>query len=234
MAYKVLQLITGAYYASGIVAREFETVSGSEASDAVGWLNDILLESRIDMGMVPYETVSTFDAVVGQETYEITDLIDIDTLTFVKDDVRYPVTFVKRDKYQGEGRVLTIDSLPYQYFYERIKGGSKIYLYFYPDQAYTFTINGTFALSSVVINDDLEDTLDRFYITYLRYALADRICTEYNKPTPQGVAKQLQHYRDLIDKNSRPLDMRLRKQSTLGTQESFGFAWANLGRGYLP
>lgn len=234
MAYTVLKLITGAFYASGIVSRELETVSGQESTDGLGWLNDILLESRTDMGMIPYETTSTFTAVVGQEEYEVTDLIDVDTLTFVKDQVRYPITYAKRHKYQGEGRALNIDSLPYQYYYERIKGGSKIYLYFSPDQAYTFTINGTFALSSVAINDDLESTLDRFYITYLRYALADRICAEYSETTPIGVQRQLARYRDMIDKNTRPIDMRLRKQSTLGSDGSFNWAWANLGTGYLP
>ena len=42
MAYTTNQLISGAYYASGVVSREFETVSGAQIGDGLEWLNNII------------------------------------------------------------------------------------------------------------------------------------------------------------------------------------------------
>jgi hypothetical protein len=234
MAYTSLELITNAYYASGIVSREFETVSGSQTTSGLDWLNDLLLESVADVGMIPYSTTSTFTGSESEENYTIPGLINIDTLTFVKDTVRYPMTYIGRDQYTGQGRALNIDSLPYQYNYERILNGSRISMYFRPDQAYVFTIVGTFALTVVTLHQDLELTLDNFYRTYLRYALADRICVEFSMPVPKGVTDALNKYISIINKSSRPLDLKLRKQSTLQSGGVGIYGWANLGRGYTP
>lgn len=234
MAYTVNQLISNAYYASGVVSREFETISGPEVADALAWLNDILQEATVGDDMIPYETTATFTSIVGQESYFIDNLIDADTLTFFYDDVRYPLKRTPRNQYFGNGRVETIQSLPYQWYLERGFGGATIYLYFLPNQPYTVEIHGIYRLTNVALGQDLELTLDRFFITYLRYALADRICAEYNLNVPMGVAKQLGKYQAIISKKSRPLDLRLRKNSDLHQEDRFGWAWVNLGRGYLP
>lgn len=233
MTYPVTKLITGAFYGSGIVSRGFETVEDSDISDGLLWLNDIILETTIDFGMIPYETKATFAGIVGQETYDIDGLVSIDTLTYVLNNVRYPMYYVGRDKYNGEFRSLNIQTLPYQYNYERIKGGSRISIYFKPDQAYTFEINGTYSLSAVTLGQDLELTLDQFYITYLRYALIDRICAEFAKETPAGAVKTLKKYTALIEKNSRPPDLELKKVSTLSDSQGYNWAVINLGNGWL-
>lgn len=235
MAYTVTQLITGAYYASGVVSREFETVSGQQFSDALIFLNDMLGEKVVDDGMIPYETTTTFTGVVGQEDYSIDNCIKIDTLTFEKDNVRYPMTYVKRDQYFGSARAENINSLPNSYYFERGLGGGTLSLYFSPDETYTFTIHGVFRLADVALNDDLELTLDRFYISYLRYQLADRICKEYNYDVPAGVAKQLGDLQDQINKQSRLLDLRLRKRSDLqNNRQTVSWGYVNLGNGWLP
>jgi len=235
MAYTVNQLISGAYYASGIVSRELDTVSGSQFDDGLGFLNDILQEKVVEQDMIPYEGSTTVTAVVGQEQYNIPDLIYADTVTFTINDVRYPVRRTGRNAYFGNGRANNIDSLPFQWHIERSLGGSTLYLYFRPDQAYPVEIHGIFRLSEVAIGQDLELTLDRFYITYLRYELASRICAEYAQEVPAGVARQLAKYQSMISNNSRPLDLQIRKRSTLQPEDSsFSWGWANLGRGYLP
>ena len=75
---------------------------------------------------------------------------------------------------------------------------------------------------------------DKFYITYLRYALSERICAENNLDTPQNVSKQLAIYEDMIDKKSKVLDLSLQKSSTLQRRGSFNYAFVNLGRGWTP
>ncbi len=233
MAYTTNELITGAYYASGVVSREFETVSGQQIGDGLGFLNDIITEKTVDDGMIPYESTYTFNSVPGQEVYTISNLIAIDTLVFFLNSVRFSMDYNKRNNYFGSNRVNNIESLPYQWYFERQKGGGNLYIYFTPDQAYPMELHGTFRLSEVALFQDLSLTLDRFYISYLKYALADRICAEYNYVTPPGVVKQLGKYEGWIDKKSKLLDLRIDKISSLNNRHTtYSWAYINLGRGF--
>lgn len=234
MAYTTNQLIAGAYYETGIVSREFETVSGGQIGDALLWLNDILSEKTVDEGMIPYETTYTDDFQVGVESYSIPNLIQIDTLTFFKESVRYSMQYTKRNQFFGTNRVENINTLPFEWYFEKGFGGGTLYIYFNPDQNYPFEIKGIFRLASVALGQDLSLTIDEFYRTYLRYALADRICSEYEYDTPPGVLRQLQKYESFINKKSRIIDLRMQKGSTLQRGNGFGWAFINLGRGWFP
>lgn len=339
MAYTVNELISGAFYASGVVSREFETVSGGQISDGLQWLNDILAEKAVDIDMVPYETVYTFNAEVGTEKYYIPGCAAIDTLVFYKDNVRYSMKYEKRNAYFGSSRTNGINALPWEWYFERTFEGGNLYMYFTPDQAYEVEIHGVFRLQDVALGQDLslnttvanlgiatvtgtgeigtgqlvvndvdlagtyatptalvtyvntgvisgvtaslsgtefiltsslkptpnnirvetlgtEDAvnnitfsnfslldgantkyyrprgIDGFYRTYLRYCLADRICSEYNLDTPPNVMKQLAKYQDIIDKQSRALDLRNTKVSILQDRTSLNWGQINIGRGY--
>jgi hypothetical protein len=232
MAYTVNNLISGAYYTSGIVARELETVSGGQIHDGLGWLNDIIGEKVVDEGMIPYETTHTLNAVIGQEEYFIDNLIKISTLTFFKENVRYSMRRRSRSQYFGSSRVESITSLPQSWYAERELGGSRLYIYFQPNEVYPLEIHGIFRLSEVALGDDLELTLDRFYRTYLRYALADRICAEFNHDAPANLMRQLGKYEAFINKKSRVLDMSVSKQSTLQNGGGINWGIVNIGRGW--
>jgi hypothetical protein len=233
MAYTTNQLISGAYYAAGVVSREFETVSGSQIGDGLIWLNNIITEKNVDEGMIPYETTYTSNFVVGQEIYFIPNLIQIDTLVFFLDEVRYAMKYTKRNAYFGTSRVENIQTLPYEWYFERQFGGGNLYIYFQPDRTYPFEIHGIFNLPTVSLGQDLSLTLDEFFITYLRYALADRICAEFSYTTPENVLRQMSKYEAFINKNSRILDLRLSKTSTLQKRGSFNYAFINLGHGWV-
>lgn len=233
MAYTTNQLIARSYYTSGVVSREFETVSGAQIGDGLLWLNNIIGEKSVDEGMVPYETTYTGNFVTGQEVYFIPNLIQIDTLVFFLDQVRYAMNYEKRNNYFGTSRVENIKTLPFEWYFERQLGGGNLYIYFFPDQNYPFELHGIFLPPPVVLGQDLSLTWDQFYITYFNYALADRICAEYNFVTPPGVTKQLGKYEAFINKNSRILDMRLQKTSSLQKRGSFNYAFINLGHGWV-
>lgn len=233
MAYTTNQLISDAYYASDVVSRDLATVTGSQISDGLQWLNDILTEKQIDKSMIPYETTYTLNAVIGQEAYPIPGLVQIDTLTFFKNNVRFAMVYNKRNRYFGSNRVENIESLPFTWYFERGFGGGTLYIYFEPDQAYPMEIHGIFTLSTVTLNQNLELTLDQFYRTYLRYCLADRICAEYALETPTGVMRQLSKYESFIDKKSRILDLRMNKVSTLNKRGTYNWAFVNLGQGWV-
>lgn len=232
MALMTNQLISGSFYAAGVVSREFETVSGQQISDGLIWLNDILTEKAVDQKMVPYESTYTFNAVTGQESYTIPDLIQINTITFTKEQVRYSLRNPKRNRYFGAPRVNDLNSLPFSWYFERGFGGGTLFIYFEPDQDYPFEIHGVFRLASVALGQDLSLSIDQFYTTYLRYALADRICAEYNFSTPPNVMRQLSKYESFIGKKSRKIDLRMEKMSTLHTGNGLNWPQINLGNGF--
>jgi hypothetical protein len=234
MSYTTTELITSSYHASGVVSREFETVSGGQQADALIWLNDILTEKTVDDGMIPYETTYNANFVIGQIVYPIPNLIKIDTLVFFLDTVRYAMQYDKRNNFFGSPRVENIQTLPFEWYFERQFGGGNLHIYFAPDQAYPMEIHGVFRLSTVALGQDISLTIDQFYRTYLHYALADRICSEYNYDTPPNVLRQLGKYEAWINKKSRLIDLRMKKQSTLQRKGGYSWSQVNLGRGFQP
>lgn len=230
MAYTVTKLITNAYYLSGIVSRQFQTVSGGQLADGLDLLNDLLAEKTTDKGMIPYYSSVTQNTVAGQEVYNIPDLISVSSVTFTLNDVRYAMNQVGRDAYFGGARANNVQSLPYNFHVERTLGGANLYVYYLPDQVYPLEIWGLFRLASVALNQDLELTTERFYISYLRFALAKRLCIEFTYDVPPELEKQLNELELQIDKISAPLDLSLQKKSTLGGRSSSpNYAIANFG-----
>lgn len=233
MAYTTNNLIADAFYASGVASREFETVTGQQISDGLQWLNNIITEKVVDESMIPYESIYSASFVIGQEVYSIPNMISIDTLVFYKNSVRFQMKYTKRNAYFGSNRVENIQSLPYSWFWERQLGGGNLYIYFEPDQAYPFEVHGVMRLSEVTLGQDLSLTLEQFYTTYLRYALADRICAEYALDSPPRVMAQLDKYQAFISKKSRILDLSINKSSTLQNNVGLSWSFVNLGRGFV-
>lgn len=339
MAYTVANLITDAYYISGIVSREFETVSGQQGNVGLHVLNNILTDKAIEKDMIPYYLKYNFNAVPGQGTYFIPNLEEIDTLVFYLSNVRYQMRQVDRIAFKGSSRAENISSLPFNWNIERCLGGSNISLYFFPDQAYpmeawglfrlghvtmqqdlafggslaalgllTFSGTGTLGAGQLVVNGiDLQGVyatpnafvnyintgviqnvtavylasqltfvnsvtgstilitttgggdplntitfanfstitgplsityvsagLDEFYVSYLKFALADRLCTEYNFIVPPGAAKQLEQYQRWISKRSGGLDLNIKKISTLTNTNPLNYGQVNIGKGWIP
>lgn len=233
MAYTTLQLINNAYYESGIVSRGFETVSGQQANDGLQFLNDLIADKTVENGLIPYYQEYDFAAITGQEKYFIQDLIEIDTFVFYIDTVRYQTENRARREYFGSSRADNIQSLPGSWHMERCFQGANLYIYFKPNQAFPLTIWGQFRLAQVVINQDLSLTLDRFYINYLKFDLAARLCAEYNYTIPPAVAKQLAKYEDNISKKSGPMDLRLIKLSSLQRRGGINYGLVNLSHGWV-
>ena len=232
MAYTTLQLINNAYYESGIVSRGFETVGGQQAIDGLQFLNDLIADKTVENGLIPYYEQYDFFAVIGQEKYFIPDLIEVDTFVFYIDTVRYQTENRARREYFGTSRADNIKSLPGSWHMERCFQGANIYIYFKPNLNFPLTLWGQFRLQQVVINQDLSLTLDRFYINYLKYDLAARLCAEYNYTVPPGVAKTLSSYEDNISKKSGPMDLRLIKMSSLQRRGGLNYGIVNLGHGW--
>jgi hypothetical protein len=172
----------------------------------------------------------------------------VPAVTGQSNQVRYSMRKVDRKLYWATPRANQIMSLPYQYYVERQYGGAtntqpgilpnplggaSIFVYFLPVAAYTFEIWGLFSLNSVVMGQDLSETLDQFYIDFLKFELAERICAEYDYSMPPGAAKQLSEYQLIIDKREQRLDLTQQSISPLAQiTDGINYAWANLSTGW--
>ena len=335
MAYTVANLIADAYYISGIVSREFETVSGEQGSLGLQVLNEVISDKTIEMDMIPYYNKYNFNTIAGVETYFIPNMESIETLVFFLNGVRYQMTEMVRVQFQGAARA-NISSLPLNWNQERCINGTNVRLYFFPNQVYQMEAWGLFRLSSVTMFQDLSSTnvvanlglctisgagrldvgqftingvsifgnfatipglvnyintagipgitasvannvlvlngsgvfriilttsgnadpfssvtfanfstlngpltqtfnptgFDQFYTSYLKFSLADRLCTEYNYIAPPGVVKQLEQYQRWISKRSGGMDLTTQKLSTLNNAGSLNWAMINLSNGF--
>jgi hypothetical protein len=231
MAYTVTKLITDAYYLSGRLSEGLNTISGDQLAKGLRLLNSILAIHSVDERLIPYFTKYQFNAEIDTEEYFIPDLIYVETLTFDYSSVRWSMKQTTRKQYQGSSRANNIDSLMYEFYVERCKGGANLFMYFKPDQAYPMTIWGKFSLSSVVQNQDLEATLDRFYIEYLRVKLGKYIASDANITFQPYNEELLQQYEKIFLDTSTP-DLTVRKMSAFGSEHRSIWGQVNLGHGW--
>ena len=234
MAYTALQLVTRAYYLSQVVSRQLQTVTGEQITDGLDLLNSLLDIKGSDVRLIPYFTRFDFPTVTGQELYFIPNLLSIETLTFNIGVVRYPMNKMGRKDYFGQGRVDNIQSLPFTWHLERELDGSNVYLYFVPDQVYLMKLSGKFSLTDVSLNTDLSLFYDSYYIEYLRYALAEYICSDWSVNFPEQAAKKFSEIRKKLMDISPP-DLSLRKNSYLSdANETLDWQHVNISPGYNP
>jgi hypothetical protein len=228
MAYNVTKLITNAWYLSGIVSRQLQTLSGDQLSDGLDLLNALLAMKTADDRLIPYFTSYPLTAVIGQESYAIPGLISVETITFnLQTIVRFPMQQLSRKQYFGTYRVNNINSLPFSCHIERSKGGATLYVYYLPNDNYPITITGKFSLGSFSsFTTDLELTLDKFYIEYLRYALAALMCDEYAIAfSPRHQATLDKYEEKLLDLS--PLDLSVSKISSFGRGSNINWGYVN-------
>lgn len=233
MPYTARTLISRSWYLSGIVARRLQSVTGDQATDGLNLLNALLDWKSVQIDLIPYWTYYEFPLVIGQEQYFIPNLLAIESLTFNIATVRYPTNPSTRIAYFGSGRAEGINSLPSNWYFNRSLGGGSIYLYFNPGAAYPCHIMGKFGLQEVTLDTDLLTIYDPSYVEYLRYALAQYMCSEYGiLMNPESYKIFMAIQRQLMDVS--PPDLSMRKSSILTRGAGFTFADANIGHGWRP
>ena len=233
MVYTATKLITKAFYLAKVVARDLETVTGSELEDGLDLLNAELSFTATNPELIPYYSEATLNAVVGQEKYFIANLIEPTSFTFNINNVRYGTLYQGRNKYFGISRVDNIRSLPFRWHIERTKGGSDLYLYFVPSDTFVLKIFGKYGLTSVTASTDLELTYDLYYINYLKYVVASLIAAEWDIDIPAAVLRQLEIYKNRVENVSNP-DLFNTKVSQLSGKNGLNWGDVNIGRGFRP
>jgi|ERR1700685_38575 len=240
MSYTVTQLINRAYYLSQVVSRQLQTVSGDQFTDGLYLLNALLDVKGSDLRLIPYFTFGEFFTYINETTgewewkYFIPNMISLETLTFNLGNVVFPMQRISRIDFFGSGRIEHVNSLPFSYHTERVLGGMEIYMYFSPGQVLPIKYTGKFGLMDVTATTDLSLTYDLYYIEYLRYALAEYICSEWAINMPEQAAMKFKEIRKKLMDIS-PADLKINKSSTLQTnQPSITWAFVGLGNGWLP
>lgn len=230
---KAVELINRAYNLSGIVSRGLSQVEGSEGKDGLFWLNQILAEKSGTGDYLPYYSRFNFFAQVGNPEYLIEGMATLDTLAFFIGATRYSLRGEHRRNFFGSARQENIDSLPFQYYYEKANGGIKVFLYFHPNSEYRFEAVGLASLPEVTNDTELDDSLDKFYQLFLMYELAEYLCI-FNQITlpPQAQIKLNQMRRDMYNLN--PKDVTINKQSLLASGPIMTYAQINIGKGWVP
>ncbi|HEX4044221.1 MAG TPA: hypothetical protein VHZ76_00965 [Gammaproteobacteria bacterium] len=227
-----VELITRAFYLSGVVSRNLESLQADELYDGVNLLNDVLSEVNVTGRYVPYFSYIDINCVVGQEIYFIPNAVDIFTATFNIGPVRYEMYHDDLRHYFGAPRVDNINALPFNWFWERVNGGINVYVYFLPSSdSWILKFKCKIGLSNVVENTDLSLTYDDFYQLFLRYKLVDYICDWYGITMPPQVESKLKSF-ETIYANLNANDYSIKKVSTYSITDSLTYAQANLGKGW--
>lgn len=228
------QLISGAYYESGIVARGLQAVSGPQASDGLDLLNEILVEKSMDSVFLPYYTEFHETLVPNQESYFIAGLRELASLTFNIGNTRFPLDEQGIIEYNATGRVDNVSALPATYYLQRELGGIRIKLYPLPSSNYELNILGKFDYPQIQnYNVDLTETFDAFQILYFKFKLAYRLLLFNKQPIPQELKNQLDNLeRRFHDLSSS--DWSIKKVSMFNAGYSPNYMQAALKDGWRP
>lgn len=155
MVYTAQQLITRSWFLSGIVARNLQTPTGDQITDGLFLLNALLDFKQIETDLIPYYTYIEFPLVGGQEYYYLPNVAAIESATFNIDVVRYPMDSATRRSYFGSSRVDNIQTLPFNWNFNRGEGGGTLSLYFLPQSNYPFKMMSKMFLNEVTLQQDL-------------------------------------------------------------------------------
>ena len=248
MAYYAQELVTRAWYLSGIIARNLQEVTGDQLTDGLMLLNALLDFKQIETDLLPYWTYIEMPAVANQEFYFLPHVADVESATFNIDTVRYPMDYTSRRNYFGSARVDNMSTLPVNWNFNRGQGGGTLALYFKPESNYPIKMMAKIFLNNVSLGTDLTNIsnalpytfletsnsgYDTSYIEYLRYALAQYMCSEYGIIfNPESAAILRKYERKLMYMS--PPDLRNYKSSILGEGTILNYGYINLGRGFRP
>lgn len=233
MAYLALDLITRAYYLSQVVSRELQVLSGTQVTDGLYLLNSLIDFKNSDLREIPYYKELDFPTIQGVEKYSIPNLLSVDSLTFNIGPVRYAMNEETRTSYFANYRIDNVQSLPFQYRFERTLDGMDLYIYFVPADVYILKLWGKFALTEVTFNTDMSLVYDFFYIEFLRHQLAIWICNEYGATVPDNVMRQYEILQKKVMDVSPP-DVSIRNLNYFGNQPGMDWQILNLSGGWLP
>ncbi len=155
MAYSAQTLITRAWYLSGIVARNLQVPTGDQITDGLFLLNAMLDFKQIETDLIPYWTYIEMPLIGGQEYYFLPNVAAVESATFNIGVVRYPMDSTSRRTYFGTSRVDNIQTLPFNWNFNRGENGGTLSMYFLPQANYPLKLMVKLFLNEVALQTDM-------------------------------------------------------------------------------
>jgi len=234
----VNELITSSLYLLGELATN-ETPDSFMLSTGLELINEILAMYDSDSIYIPYITTVSFNMVVGQRTYSLSDMVSADVVTNRVVDLSYanytvpsagqgiiyPLQIINKAQYYGVTRLTPLNTRPGFIFLDKQADESFITLYPSPDQPYPCQLGVKSMMNSVVANGNLGQ-MPPFYYGLLKFTLSRRFLAYYPSGNwPQQNEDTYQEYMNII-KNANETDLTIRPSAVLSRAEPF--YWQNI------
>lgn len=234
----VNELITSSLYLLGELGTN-ETPDSFMLSTGLELINEILALYDSDSIYIPYITTVTFDMVVAQRTYSLSDMVPADVVTNQVVDLSYanytvpsagqgiiyPLQIINKAQYYGVTRLTPLNTRPGFIFLDKQAEESFITLYPSPDQPYPCQLGVKSMMNSVVANGNLGQ-MPPFYYGLLKFTLSRRFLAYYPSGNwPQQNEDTYQEYMSVI-KNANETDLTIRPSAILSRPEPF--YWQNI------
>lgn len=181
------EIIEEAFKIIGIFSEE-RNLSGKRLKEGLDLLNGLLSSYRASTQLIAYDSIITFNLVVGQRQYEISEEVSADVnsnplarlkfVTIENDNLQHPIGIVPDNYFYARGINLNLSRRPTQVFLQ--SENEKTFLNFLvkPDLTYLCTVKGKFVLDDLTLNTDIT-TIPRYYTLYLSSALARLLHPRY-------------------------------------------------------
>lgn len=234
----VNELITSSLYLLGELGTN-ETPDSFMLSTGLELINEILAMFDSDSIYIPYITTVTFNMVVAQRTYSLSDMVPADVVTNRVVDLSYanytvpsagqgiiyPLQIINKAQYYGVTRLTPLNTRPGFIFLDKQAEESFITLYPSPDQPYPCELGVKSMMNSVVPNGNLGQ-MPPFYYGLLKFILGRRFLAYYPSGNwPQQNEDTYQEYMSII-KNANETDLTIRPSAILSRPEPF--YWQNI------
>jgi len=233
-------LITNSLYLIGELGTG-EVPDALMLSTGLEIINEILDSFSADTIYIPYLSTISFNFVVGQKTYSISDIapsditadriVDLSFATYtVETDpnqpITYPLQIVSKANYYNVVRLQNLQARPGIIFLDKQPTQSLITVYPAPDREYLATIQVKEMLNSVEANQDLT-ALPPFFYGFLKYAVGREFRSYY--PSANWTDTAEEKYQDYIStlKNANETDMTIRPSAILTVPSPY-FWWQTI------
>lgn len=228
------ELITRSWYLSGIESRELQSVGGDRLAVGLELLKSLLDYAQAETELIPYYNLNeATTTVIDQEKYFIENCAEIAGVSFDLNDVRFNMQRIPHNQYFSASRVNNLTSLPFTFSSLRTPGGTDLYLYPLPDDTFNLNIFGKFYITDPTLSTELNDTFDKAYTEYLRYALAEYMCQEYGCSLPPNAYRRYKEVKAKLKKFS-SIDPTVRKAGLNTGNASLPPQVLSLYTGWLP
>lgn len=239
VARTINQLIDAAYRFLGEVGAD-EVVTGTETSDGLYILNELLDQFSAGGVYIPYNQKVTFNFTPGKGTYSFSDVVSADETVsrivgisyanyFVQvgtsDPISYPLYIINKSQYYNIVRLPNLQTRPGFVFLDRQITESFLTYYPIPDQAYQCTMGLKLMIASFVLNQVIVN-VPPYAQRFLRYALTRELKGWY--PSGRWSEQDEEEYTRMFNdfKASNELDMTIRPSQILVRPEPF--YWPNI------